>query len=715
MRRCSSVLLLATALTAADLLPAQVLDLGDPSGAPPAPPALGLDTYAADLIRQLEQEMTDLAAGAEDGAQHQAVALASIKLRDVAARLLDQGDQAGPAGSFAVLGGVRLVRGRGDIDELLNRLLDSTDTQLDSARQAADAFNQPSLVWSTEPGVGAALDAALAQHLAPLAEVVRLLAPGETVDHWITQGAVRSSAGSQAAETLDDLLGRLAGGADATDLPEDARDALRRTRGFLERGAAFEQFRPQVRGYAVLLTEALALTADVQQVMWLDDLQRSTCLAIINAAIVRLADRETRDRGAQRLERLGAARDIIRRISVLDEVTRSAGPGRSRTGAPRIDMEPVTRAFGAVVMAAGQSSTGGPPQVDRLAGILDSMIAYRELNNPGLTRELRHAWRKLHDGYQRTEVAILEALPQLATSRGALSDPALASLVMDHRQYIEDLQRLEALPAWIEIIRAAAPRAAGPFGGRVRKLISNLGDPARRQEAVRSIDRLQQQMQSYFPMPFEMRLAGADRAAIIATGGLSDQLAAEIDRQRIDWARAWGAGTAGDAETRMDMLHELTSIMAGSARLLPGGDEVLLLNRWAAWELDPTTVARLVGDLTNRLKLATTAAVQGDDTGLRQQLDRIGANQARLVSTLLDLLEPELLTLPSGARSIIGQSVSGPSPDAWMVSRRWELADLCRYTMELEYARAGDRRQLADDLAVWIEGRAAALMSEITP
>ena len=715
MRRCSSVLLLATAIALADPLRAQVLDLGDPAGAPPAPPALGLDTLPADLIRQLEKEMTDLAAGAEDSAQHQAVALASIKLRDVAARLLDQGDQAGPAGSVAVLAGMRLARGRNDIDELLSRLLACTDPQLDPARQALDDFNRPSLVWSTEPGDPAALDAALAVHLAPLAEAVRLLAPGETVNHWITRGAVRSGAGSQAAETLDDLLGRLAGGADTTELPQDARDALRRTLGFLERGSGFEQFRPQVRTYALLLTEALALAADVDRAVWLDDDQRRTCLAIIDAAIVQMADRETRDRGAQRLERLGASRDIIRRVSVLYEVTRSAGPGRSRTGAPRIDMEPVTRAFGAVVMATGDSSTGSLPQVERLAGILDSMIAYRELSNPRLTRELRHAWRKLHDSYKRTELAMLEALGQLTTSRGALSDPALASLVIDHRQYIEDLQRLEALPAWIETVRATSARAGGPFGGRVRKLISDLGDPARRQQAVRSIDRLEQQMQSYFPMPFETRLGGGDRAAIIATGGLSEELAAEIDRQRIEWARAWGAGTAGDAEMRMDMLHQLTEIMAGSARLVQRGDEVALLNRWAAWELDPTTVARLVSDLRNRLKLATTAAVEGDDTGLRQQLDRIGANEARLVSTLFDLLEPELLALPSGARSIIGQSVSGPSPDAWMVSRRLELADLCRYTMELEYARARGRRQLADDLSVWIEGQAAALMSEIAP
>ena len=222
-------------------------------------------------------------------------------------------------------------------------------------------------------------------------------------------------------------------------------------------------------------------------------------------------------------------------------------------------------------------------------------------------------------------------------------------------------------------------------------------------------------MQSYFPMPFETRLGGGDRAAIIATGGLSEELAAEIDRQRIDWARAWGAGTAGDAQTRMDLLHRLTGIMADSALLVQRGDEIVLLDRWAAWELDPTTVARLVGDLRNRLKLATTAALGRDDTGLRQQLERIGADESRLLSTLLDLLEPELLMLPSGALSIIGQSVSGPMTDAWMVTRRSELADLCRYTMELEYARATGREQLADLLAVWLHGQAAALMSEIAP
>ena len=148
--------------------------------------------------------------------------------------------------------------------------------------------------------------------------------------------------------------------------------------------------------------------------MWLADDQRRTCDAIIAAAIVQLADRDTRDQGAERLARLAAARDIIRRISVLYEATRSGAPGRSRTGAPRIDMEPVTRAFGAVVKAAGEPSAGGLPQVGRLAGILDRLIARRELSTPSLTRELRHAWRKLHD---EDEIVVIDVFEKLRSAK----------------------------------------------------------------------------------------------------------------------------------------------------------------------------------------------------------------------------------------------------------------------------------------------------------
>ena len=715
MRRCS-MSWLALVLALAEPSGGQVLDL-DGADSAPGPPALGIRTYAAQLARTLQQEMTDLASAAQGSMTViEAVARGRIKFRLVAARLLEQGDDAGHAGSTTVLAGVRLARGRTDVDELLVRLVSSPEDH-EPARAALSRFNSPSIVWSTEPDTGNPenLDAALAVHLAPLAEAIRLLAPGETVNHWITSGEVPAHAGETDQATLQEMLDVLAALASRTELPGDGPDALRRTTEFLMRGAEFHDFRPRIRVYARLLTEALQLAVEVDRATWLDDDLRVTCRTIITAAIVQFSTRDTREIGARRLQRLADSRDVIRRIAVLYDVAREAAPGRSRSRTPAFDMEPVTRAFAAIVTAAGVDTPGARPNVARLEGTLDLMIAYRELKTPALARDLRNSWRKLHDGYQRTERAIVDALPRLTTSPDALADPALASLAADHRRYLEDLQRLESLPRWLEIIRQTSPRAAGPFGGRVRKIIADLGDLARRRHAIEAIDDLDRRMRACFPMPFEDRLIDGDRAAIIATGGLNEQLAAEIVRQRRDWAAAWGAGDEQIAQRRLDMLQQLTSIMATTAPLLERGADADLLNRWAAWELDPVSIARLVGDLGSRLKLATTAATTGDDSALAEQLDRIRASEAALLATLLETLQAPIWALPSGALSIIGQSISGPTPDAWMLGHRRELADLCRYTMELEHARTTGREQLAMALSPWIDGLAATLLKEISP
>ena len=715
MRRCSSVLLLAPVLALSDAAVAQTLDL---DGAPPAPPpSLGLGTYAADLSRRMRQEMKDIAAAsAGRDPVAQTIALTSIKFRDLAVRLLDGGDDAGQAGSAAVLTGVRLVRGRGEIDALLARVTGPDD--LDGPAHAAlRRYVEPGRPWSTDPDPddSGALDAALAEHLEPLALAVRLLVPGETANHWITASQVTPDPQRPAEPALDELLGVLVGMADTTTLGDDGGVALRRVLEYLQRGASFEQFGPQVREYTMLLTDALALWTQLDTAAWLSDVQRSTCHGIITAAIVQIADKQTRHQGVDRLRRLAGSRQIIRRISQLHDTARAAAPGRSRRDAPRIDMEPVTRAFGAVVTAAPDSPGDGSPQVDRLAAILDCMIAYRELSTPALTRELRHAWRKLHHDYERIEREILLALPQLATTPGAMADPALASLVADHRRHLDDLRRLQSLPLWLETIRHAAPRAAGPFGGRLRRLTGDLGAPSRRQGAVQAFDRLDRQMKSYFPMPFEQRLIDGDRAAIIATGGLHEQLAVMIDQQRRMWLVAWGAGDAGDEGTRMETLYHLVQIMADSARLLEADADAIALDRWAAWELNPATIERIGADLRNRLRLATKAAVDHDDTGLAEQVARIRSGETAVISALLARLESPIADLPAGPLSILGQCVVGPTPAAWLLGQRRELADLCRYTMEMEFALITGRAQLARSLDTWIDSLATRLMKEISP
>ncbi len=230
-----------------------------------------------------------------------------------------------------------------------------------------------------------------------------------------------------------------------------------------------------------------------------------------------------------------------------------------------------------------------------------------------------------------------------------------------------------------------------------------------------AIDRLEHQMTSYFPMPFEQRLIDGDRAAIIMTGGLHDQLAVEIDRQRRVWAAALGDGDAGDAGRRMETLHRLTRTMADTANLMEADTAAIVLDRWAAWELDPATIERICADQRSRLKLASKAAVDGDEAGLGEQVSRMRGPVTALISVLLTRLDSPLADLPSGPLSILGQCVVGPTSAAWLLAHRGEIANLCRYTMEMEYARSTGRAQLAADLQTWVDGLAATLMKEISP
>jgi len=122
-----------------------------------------------------------------------------------------------------------------------------------------------------------------------------------------------------------------------------------------------------------------------------------------------------------------------------------------------------------------------------------------------------------------------------------------------------------------------------------------------------------------------------------------------------------------------------------------------------------------VADLGNRLKLATTAAIEADDAGLTDQLDRIQAPAAALVSRLTEALDDPLGQLPGGPLSIVGQTVRRPPPDAWMLQRRHEIANVCRYEMEIQYARSTGREELAAKLTAYVDMLAGDLLQEINP
>ena len=92
-----------------------------------------------------------------------------------------------------------------------------------------------------------------------------------------------------------------------------------------------------------------------------------------------------------------------------------------------------------------------------------------------------------------------------------------------------------------------------------------------------------------------------------------------------------------------------------------------------------------------------------------------GATPGDVVHRLAEALDGPLHRLPSGGLSIVGQAVHRPSPDAWLIARRGEIADLCRYGMELKYARSTGREELAARLTAYVDMLAGDLLHEISP
>jgi hypothetical protein len=289
-------------------------------------------------------------------------------------------------------------------------------------------------------------------------------------------------------------------------------------------------------------------------------------------------------------------------------------------------------------------------------------------------------------------------------------------LLADQRQYLEDLHRIRELPGWVDTIRRLRPQAAGGFNAQLRRLSRWLLDPNRRPDAVLALDRFERELKLFYPLPFEQELHAGSRIAVIATGDRHQQLLATIETAQSMWAEAWSRGeTDSPAAQNLGILHRLAQTMADSVEVVRLEGDPEALNRWAAWEMDPPTLARATRDLPNRLKIATAAAIDGDEEALIRELDRIDhdAPLARLVGRFALLLGDAVQTLPGGAVGTLGQFVETPPPDAWMIRDRYALADVCRYAVEQNHAESHGRRQFADELALYTNAMAEGLLHEL--
>lgn len=696
-------------------------------------PQLDDFTYSAELIGTLESEIAALIADERDADPVGRVVIrASVNVRIITADLLAAGDAAGPTGSQAVLYGVTLADGRDGLDESLARLntlaervertqgaVDpSVEQRFTEALRLVKRFNELAVdrADSVRTAAPDKLRLTLPAIFMPLSDAIAELEQEEVVSHWVAAARVQheragprrntpnraQAAGTRPQPTITELSRRV----EIVEARDDVRQELQHILEFLRRGAEFPELRPQVELYQAHIAQVLDLADALAAAPWIGRVVRDEYADRIRMGVLLFKDPRTRERGQRYLDRLEASRAIIDRITAVLRVPRDDRP----------DLTALIKAFltaDAKIDNAAEAEQGRR-QLERLSAVLDRMTEYRELEEIELRRELRIVMRQLQDSYEASERALIEKLDLLSGEPEAMSDPAFASLMADQQQYLDDLIRIRRVPGWMDRLTLIAPDAAGPFYAQARKMTAWLLEPNRRPDATRAMEQFEQQLDLFYPLPFESDLSAGSPQAIAATGGLHERLLRHVHEQRGQWADAWGDGNAASpAAQRLMLLYRLLQTMADTTEVLRLQDDAVLLNRWSGWETTPQVIARAISDLPARLKLATSAAIEGNDVELQGNLNRIDDDMplAKLMGRFSAMLSEALAQLPDGAPATCGQIVYGPTTNTWFVERLPVLADICRYALEQEYARAAGRQDLAGDLRRFVNRQCDDLLA----
>jgi hypothetical protein len=677
--------------------PAPAQRLGGGSAETPALDLAGR-SYVEQVMVEIEGEVTTIAEAERGAGEERRAALrALINYRIITLELLGQGLAGGEGGNVAILAGLRMTYGREAVDAGVLRADDGAAPRVltEAERRTLERFNDLAVERAGRIRTHDvdALDEHLPGILAPLWSFFTDADPTTAASYWPRRaGSAAESEPAPDAERLASLRRR----AVAADLAPEALEGLVEMIDFVERGGRFREFRSAAAGVerdvvAVLdLVSALAVPRGFDEAI-------PGCRGRLVEIVVDLGSPAARADGRRALQRLVALNELMDEIVALRELGS--------------EVTPLVEAVAFLCAEAGTNDR----RVETCRRVVRRMTAYRRLEMDDAPAALRGVQRRLVRAYEDAERALLDELSGVVAAERPAADPALASLIADHRRRLEDLERTGRMRAWIDSVARIVPAQQRAFEGQIKRWSTSLVDPQRREAALEKLEEFERQHDRFAPVPFERALRSGESAVVTATGGENERLVALIDEERLRWARAWCRGEQGGAAgRRLALIAELTETIGESADLIALGDEIVQMNRWGAWTTPETLLNRLAADLPGRLKLATAAVVSGRDDGVGEQLALLEADAAlaRLAGActlaLLDRLEP----LDAGPPATLGPLLAPPSGDAWMEPARGRLATLCRLAVELEFAAMHDRTADVELLRRRVDALATALMEE---
>lgn len=684
----------------------QILDFTEEN----KPPELGESNAVAARIDELRSELTRLLGLPQSTlAREDLVLRTRINCRRIAIDLLEQVEPVPGNETIVFLSMLRFVEGFPDLDATLERVIpDDPESHLKEARAALTRFNQQAMqrLAQVEVGDPASFDASLRDVLQRLAEAVFLIEGETPASHWlfITEGE-----SAREDTELPGRLARLEERVEAAPLEGPTRSVMRTNLDFLRRGLAFEEFAVQVNLSLDALEKLMTFTESLSSVTWLESEDGILYAARIHRAAERFGDPARR----------GQAKTLIDRLDVSLEVFDSISELRSQG----LELRPVLRAFAEAeaLMDVDDEKADGRDRLEILLDLLKTMRRYRELERAELNRELRRVRKTLQDVYENGEQTIIDSIDRILTDPLARADPATSGLIRHQIDVLEDLQRLNHVSEWIEIVGRIRPRSERPIVRRIKIVMEWLIEPGRHNEAAAILDRFDSQLRRFERLPLEEQFNDPAAELITLTGGLHESLGEKIKSVRTRWIEKLGSDlTGGDPGRKMELLERMCRAMRG---VLERGDltrDAALLNRWSAWMLAPVVTDRSRRELPHRFKLVVAAAVNDEPEDLVSQLESIERDLPLLkfIGDLVDARRSELEAMSAGPGGMLASFFFDPANpggerEIWLLDDRETLALLCRYAAEREHAKVSGQVESARMIGEFINATVQRLRLRI--
>ncbi len=345
-----------------------------------------------------------------------------------------------------------------------------------------------------------------------------------------------------------------------------------------------------------------------------------------------------------------------------------------------------------------------------LARGLERRNEFNEHDAEGLPRELLVINVRLGELYKRAERKMIEQIDILLSSRSPRSDPELVAIITNQNDAVDALQLLSVMPKQIEFFNGVDPVAARSIQQQATKMVRQLDDVQRREDAMRALRSLAWQVHSFNELPMEQHLLDGDQELDALLANRSTTILERIRKARVAWARDWGRGNAlGSGVLELARLNRLMEHVRVARELETEADPGARLEPWSAWSMPDDRIRQWKRDMRDRLRVAATAIAEEDVEQADEQLHHLEMDLA--VLRLAHLLIETGPVPPGGTEAglVLGQLAMPPEHDAWLLEHRDALASISRLAMESQAARIDGREEEAEELHHELARRAHSL------